>query len=419
MTDSLSNINPEFAAGVKADAYTILADILGDEQAKQAAARIALALVALGKANPQVFECTPASVAEAVASCVASGLMVGGAAPTSYIIPRRRGIPPAKPGGEWQNVYELNWQIGFRGYLALVQRAGYQVQAFPIYPERGSPLDINGRLIIPTVRLPAVVRTLENMIGVYVHVRRLSDGTTFAEAFVEADLIEARRNVSDAYQRGIKAATENKSAKEIEKAQASPWFQWQEEQALKTAIRYVIARGVVPLDDMAQRVLEYDGKRDNVVIDVPSESVTQTREQPRQTGRAALGMDTGPGVTDFAAEAERLRKRDAIPVASEQAAPAAQEQTAKQEPAAKPAAASKPKIESIPNKGALLTRLAANGITLEMAVAHVQTPDAAWGADELRALKQLGIDVAEGRVTLDSLAVTEADPLASDPGESP
>jgi len=102
-------------------------------------------------------------------------------------------------------------------------------------------------------------------------------------------------------------------------------------------------------------------------------------------------------------------------VESEQADPTARAADA---PAAK--AATKPKIEGIPNKGTLLTRLAAIGITLDMAVAHVQTPDAAWGADELRTLKKLGVDVSEGRVTLESLAVEPADedPLAA-PGEAP
>jgi recombinational DNA repair protein RecT len=418
------SLDPAFQGDARTAALEMLTDILGTEQAKAAATRIALALNVLGKRNRDVYQADPQSIGECIAACALSGLAVGGAMPTCYVLPRKRRIPPTDGSDKWVEVIELNWTLGFRGMVALAQRAGFQVQAFPVYPERVPTFDSAGRFIIPTKRLPPVDRAIENLIGVLVKVRRMSDGLDYGDTFVEVDQIEDRRAKSDAWQRGQEPnhfdgwgrnkKERPKTAEEVARSQSSPWYEWPEEMALKTAIRYACSRGMVPLDDAGQRALEYDGKRDNVVIDVPSESVSQTVATPAR-GRAALGMDTSPPVHDFAAEAERLRKRDAIPVASEQAAP---EQQAKQEPAA-PTKAAKPKVDGIPNKGQLLTRLAAIGITLDMAVAHVATPDAAWGADELRALKQLGIDVAEGRVTLESLAVND-DPLAeSGGGEEP
>lgn len=396
MTDSLSLVNERFSNGVKADALAILADILGDEQAKQAASRIALALVTLGKANAQVFECTAASVAEAIAACVTSNLMIGGAMPTCYVVPRRRG-----------DVTELNWQIGFRGMLTLSQRAGFQVQAFPIYPERGSPLDADGRLVIPTVRPAPVVRTVENMIGVYVHVRRLSDGIVFSESFVEADLIEARRNVSDAYQRGVRSG------------KPSIWTTWSEEMALKTAIRYAISRGAVPLDDVAQRVLEYDGKRDNVI---EAEAVSVGRVEtltPRATGRAALGMDTREPAPDFSAETARLDRREAIPVNGQgevtRDAPATRQEAApaREVPATGSGAGvntatgsdalAKPKLPKAHDPAEVVARLATLGVTLELAEAHVATPRAAWTAADVAKLVALGVDVKAGRVKVQNL----------------
>jgi len=417
------SLDPAFQGDARAAALDMLTDILGTEQAKAAATRIALALNVLGKRNREVYQADPQSIGECIAACALSGLAVGGAMPTCYVLPRKRRIPPADGSNQWGEVIELNWTLGFRGMVALAQRAGFQVQAFPVYPERVPAFDNAGRFVIPTKRLPPVNRAIENLIGVLVKVRRMSDGLDYGDTFVEVDQIEDRRAKSDAWQRGQEPnhfegwgknrKERPKSAEEIARSQSSPWYEWPEEMALKTAIRYACSRGMVPLDDAGQRALEYDGRRDNV-IEAEAVSLGQTREQTRQTGRAALGMDTGPVVQDFAAEAERLRKRDAIPVESEQADPAAR---AADVPTAK--AAAKPKIEGIPNKGALLTRLAAIGITLDMAVAHVQTPDAAWGADELRTLKKLGVDVSEGRVTLESLAVeADEDPLAA-PGEAP
>lgn len=269
MSDSsLAHINPAFSAGIRADAMAILRGVLAGPDAERASQRIALTLEVLAKRSPTIMDCTPASVAEAVAMSVLTGLMPGGAMPTCYVLPRK-----SRTGGQ-----ELNWQLGFRGMVQLCQRAGFSVAAYPVYPGRVPEFDAAGRLVIPTVRLPPVERKLSNLIGVIVKVRRIADGAEFADAFVEADIIEARRAVSDAYQRGAKPGAADWERK-------SPWFQWEEEMALKTAIRYVISRGMVPVDDVAQRALEADSHGD--IIEGHAE-VIQPTTKPR--GLAALGL---------------------------------------------------------------------------------------------------------------------------------
>ena len=319
-------IFPAFQAAAKQAALDILADILGTKQAEAASMRLAVALTVLGRRTPGVFAADPETIAECIAASALSGLAIGGALPTCYVLPRKRRF---KDGENWKEVTELNWQIAARGMLALANRAGYLVTAFPVYPGRVPEFDAADRFVIPTQRLPAINRQIENLIGIVVKVRRMSDGMSFGDHFVEAALIEERRAKSDAWQKGqdpihVEGWGRNKKERpktpeEVARSQSSPWYEWPEEMAIKTAIRYVCQRGYVPLDDAGQRALEYDGKRDNVVIDVPSESVNQEQTRAPTKGRAALGMDTGPGVQDFAAEAERLRKRDAIPVASEHA----------------------------------------------------------------------------------------------------
>lgn len=273
MESSLTTINPDFAIGVKADVEALVSDILGGEKAREAAGRISLALMALAKRTPTIMDCTPTSVAEAVAMSVVTGLIPGGAMPTCYVLPRK-----SREGG-----MELNWQLGFRGMLQLCQRAGFAVAAYPVYPGRVPEFDAHGRLVVPTKRLPPVERTVSNLIGVVVKVRRIADGSEFADVFVEADLIEARRNASDAYQRGVKPGAPDWARK-------SPWFQWEEEMALKTAIRYAISRGAVPVDDVAQRALEADGRRD--IIEADAVEVTQ----PSRGARAAVlgALTDGP-----------------------------------------------------------------------------------------------------------------------------
>lgn len=294
MESSLTTINPDFAIGVKADVEALVSDVLGGEKAREAAGRISLSLMALAKKTPGIMDCTPASVAEAVAMSVVTGLIPGGAMPTCYVLPRK-----TRDG-----TTELNWQLGFRGMLQLCQRAGFAVAAYPVYPGRVPEFDAQGRLVIPSKRLPPVERTVANLIGVIVKVRRIADGSEFADVFVEADLIETRRNASDAYQRGTKPGAPDYARK-------SPWFQWEEEMALKTAIRYAISRGAVPVDDVAQRALEADGRGD--IIEADAVEVTPP---PRGARAAVLGALTDGPPAGTVAPMAMEEEREAVAVAA-------------------------------------------------------------------------------------------------------
>lgn len=388
------SLDPAFQGDARAAALEILTDILGTEQAKAAATRIAVALNVLAKRNPDVYGCDPQSIGECIAACALSGLMVGGSVPTCYVIPRRN-----------FGKLELSFTLGFRGMIALAHRAGFLIEPFPVYPERVPKFDAAGRFVIPTTRQPPVNRSLDNLIGVLVKVRRMADGMDFGDHFVEADLIEERRAKSDAWQRG----------QHDEKKRASPWYEFEEAMMLKTAIRYVTARGMVPLDDAGQRALEYDGKRDNV-IDAPSESVAQTREQPAR-GRAALGMDAPK--PDLAADLARLDRRETIPVQRAANAPAKQEQAAQVKET--PAAPARPRMSKSTDPVEVLARLAKLGVTEAMAEQHVATPRAAWTTANVTELVALGVAVKAGKATIESLAVADADEYddAQDDGEAP
>ena len=418
------SLDPAFQGDARAAALEILTDILGTEQAKAAATRLAVALNVLGKRNPDVYRADPQSIGECIAACALSGLAVGGAMPTCYVLPRKRSFKDKND--DWQSVIELNWQLGFRGMISLANRAGFQIQAFPVYPERVPAFDNAGRFVIPTQRLPPVNRQIENLIGVVVKVRRMADGMDFGECFVEADQIEDRRAKSDAWQRGQattyargRDAGKPLPPADIARAQSSPWYEWPEEMALKTAVRYACSRGMVPLDDAGQRALEYDGKRDNV-IDVPS-TVIETRADPvrdparqeARTGRAALGMDTGPGVQDFAAETARLnREREAVErvanderTAQENARAQATREVAPGVTHTAPAAdPPKPKLPKAHSPADVVARLGTLGVTLELAEAHVATPLAAWTAADVAKLVALGVEVKAGRVKVADLA---------------
>lgn len=306
-----------FREGVMADARAVLVDILGSERGAKAAASVATAFVALAKQNPRMRDCSPESVVQCIAMCALTGLMPGGALPGVYVLPRERRV---QQGGQWVSVYELNFQVGFRGLLTLAQRAGYQICAYPLYEGAPVALDDRDRLILPTAR-QRIDRSWEKLIGVVVTAHRMSDGMSMGRFFVEADIIEARRDASDSWKKGQETHHTSgfnkgkaKTAEEMERARSSPWYVWAEEMSLKTALIYVLRRGYVPVDDAAEHILGVDARADApaTILDTTATVIKEPAARPR--GKAALGLPDNGGIPtpDYAAENARLSGRTTV-----------------------------------------------------------------------------------------------------------
>ena len=210
--------------------------VLGSDEGKKAAARVALAFRATGIANPSVYECDPASVAACVATSAMTSLMPGGPNPDCYLVPRR------VKGNQ-----QLNWMISHRGLIKLATRAGYTIKARPVY--KGEVFEYEEGETIHIRHVPDLDRAdgaWEDMRGVIVRCYRISDGKLIGVEYVSRAQIEKRRNQSDAYQRGAKPGAD-------EWSRSSPWFKWEAEMSVKTAIKFAFSRGGIPIDDILVR----------------------------------------------------------------------------------------------------------------------------------------------------------------------
>ena len=205
-----------------------------------AKARIAIAFRSASQANPVLLSCTPESVVSAVLMSVVTGLAPGGVNPTCYLTSRYN----KKAGGQ-----ELQWSASHRGLIQLANRSGYGVKAVSVH--NGDDFDLDLSAIKPPVHRPGAVRTWENLTGCYVVIFRLDTGSFVGWEWVDRAQIEARRANSDAWKRGQK-----QDAAEWERS--SPWYKWPVEMALKTAIKWAAARGVLPTDDALGRALAAD-----------------------------------------------------------------------------------------------------------------------------------------------------------------
>lgn len=286
MSTDLSHPAKQYRNLVHNKALEFLQQMAGTNAGKEAAGRVALAFRQAAATQSKLYACTPESVAHAIALSAMTGLMPGGPLPDVYLIPRKN---------------QLNWQVSFRGYQKMAARCGVRVRAHAVFSD---DLFEVTKGINPSIHHVPNMESEENwanLRAVYV-VANYKDGTSDFSVIKKSD-IEKRREKSDAWRRF--GAT-------------SVWGEWPIEMALKTGLRYAIARGLVSLDEAASAAYEQDG-----VQDAPQREVIDAKASasPVESGMSALGQSvaeiTDQGTTHDLVDAVDLRS----PVESEDNGP--------------------------------------------------------------------------------------------------
>jgi recombinational DNA repair protein RecT len=174
--------------------------------------------------------------------------------------------------------------VSFRGLIVLCQRAGYRLRAIAVY--KGDTIGEDGVLNLTCPTPPAIKPVMEGrqhgldaMLGVIVVGYRLEDNALIDWSWMDVGEIKKRRDCSDAWKKGQKQDAE-------EWARSSPWYKWEDEMALKTAIKAFIMRGGIPTDDAIGRAMSADVE-DSIVQEPP----VVTQHKPLQ-----LGMDSLQGI---------------------------------------------------------------------------------------------------------------------------
>jgi recombinational DNA repair protein RecT len=277
-------------------ANTMLKDWVGEERAREATGRIAVALAASAAAakDPSDFyACTLQSVGKVIAISALTGIMPStGSAALAYAIPRR----PRK--GE---APQLQYQLSHRGVNALANRAGMHMVAIPISYADKLEVEESGDVRVVSRDLDNPPTTESELRGVMVVVRKVDNGKVLCNGWVASKVINARRATSDSFKYAEKPG--NEWAKD-----SSPWHAWYVEQAMKTALHYAISRGWCVVDDTeAVRALKADVESDfdPMTIDAEStaiehdESSTKTQKlEAKLTAKTNIPTKDGSGLTD-------------------------------------------------------------------------------------------------------------------------
>jgi recombinational DNA repair protein RecT len=266
-------------------AQSLLQNWVGEDKAKEAAGRISAALSAAAASarNPQDFyDCTPDSIGRCVAIAALTNIMPGtGSTALAYLIPRR----PRK--GERP---QLQYQLSHRGLNALARRTGQTMIAIPISRRDELTFTEDGDVRVISRDIDHPPTSEEDLRGVIVLVREITNGQTIVRGWVPVSLINVRRDGSDAYS----YASKNDWAKKTD-----PWHQWYVQMATKTAMHYAISRGWCVIDDAAAvRAVSIDQERDYSPLAPPVELIPQTGSRTDQLADAMsepeANLDHGP-----------------------------------------------------------------------------------------------------------------------------
>mgnify|MGYP004448952377 CR=1 FL=1 len=238
----------KFRNVVELKASDFLQSMVGTENGAKAAGMVALAFRQAAQANDRLYSCEPASVAQAVALSAITGLMPGGPLPDVYLLPRGN---------------QLQWQVSHRGFAKLAGRNGVRLRTKAVFDS--DTFSVQEGTDPKLVHVPDLdaEQSWDSLIAVYV-VAHYPDGQKDFVVIRKAD-IEKRRANSDAWKRNAKR---------------SPWGTWPIEMALKTGIRYAIARGIVPLDDDATAAYMHDGQNDAPTEAAVVEPVVEEANEP-------------------------------------------------------------------------------------------------------------------------------------------
>jgi recombinational DNA repair protein RecT len=279
-----------FAVAVEKTAKHYLS-LYHPEAAAESAGRIVLAIRQAASVDSDIYACDTESVARAVAMCVVTGLMPGGALPSVYLLPRK-----IKDRATGNYSLTLTWQISVRGLMELGHESGYRVRSVPVFTGDQFELEQGLRPDIRHVPNEDAEQSWATLRGVYVVAHEIGSTEPHGFEWVSKAILERLRASSD-------AATSS----------WGPWVKWPIEMARARAIGYALRRGLVP---MRKAALREAAAADAPTIDVEATEVETETAEPRTGLRAALTQGSSSGIVEVEIQPEpenvpALRKTEA------------------------------------------------------------------------------------------------------------
>ena len=235
-----------------------LLSFFGDDKTK--ATKFKSALITIAQ-NPILSQCSVGSILKSAFNLAEVGVEISPILGQAYIL-------------KYKNDAEA--VISYKGWQALIERAGKRVKAFSVFKCDTFSIDLSDFDEVITFKPNYAERNesddawyKDNLIGVLVKVKDMTDGYV-KNTFVTKDKIEKIKGKSPSA-----------------KSQYSPYNQWAEEMYLAKAIKYALSREALNLkDESIRKAINLDNE-----LDIKLQE--QVREKPKDELEALIDIDTG------------------------------------------------------------------------------------------------------------------------------
>lgn len=265
------------------DVKRIMADTAGLLPRHMTGERMVKLVYAAATKQPELLNCTTASIGMCLTTCSELGLEPGDVRGHVYLIPRKNSAA---------KITECTLLVGYKGFAELARRSGEiaSIDATVVY--EGEPFEVF-RGAHPDIKhtwCPDVDRSNQKIVAAYA-IARLKDGSIAFEVLTKAE-IDARRKRSSASGSG-------------------PWVTDYARMARKSALRALFMGGLVPLSAEIVRAIEEDA--DNETIEATaSETPTGARSGALASLHSMTRAALEAGTSETQAEAQQ-GEQEALP----------------------------------------------------------------------------------------------------------
>lgn len=259
------------------------------------------------KRTPKLMECSPQSMLGAVMTSAALGLEPNTIQQQAFLIPFKG---RAKRGDKWVDVYEVQFQIGARGFVTLAHRAGVRMIADAIHQFDIFDHEVGSETFL---RFKKNLQQRGELIGSFSHAK-FSEGETVCVLPLEELLkIRGRSETYRALEGAVRIAeSDTDRAKAQKKLDETPWSMWADDMVAKSALKKHAKQLPIAANDL-QAAADIDSGVDANVIDMAEMADPDIVRAVVRDGMPPPALANDPGESaNFGGEAFGIRENESV-----------------------------------------------------------------------------------------------------------
>lgn len=218
------------------------------------------------KKTPLLAQCDPQSVLGSFMASAALGLEPNTVQQQAFLIPYKK---RAKVDNQWVDIYECQFQIGYRGFITLAHRSPHiaSVQAEAIHDG-----DLFDHMLGSEsfLKYRKALKDRGGLIGSFCYTK-LESGIEMATVLPLSE-VEKIRGKSETYNALVRNVEQSENQKDREKAEKklseTPWVMWEDDMAAKSAIKKHAKQLPLMPGDAMSAAAEIDSNADRNAIDM-------------------------------------------------------------------------------------------------------------------------------------------------------